>query len=295
MSVSTLLNKNNFKIYVNDITLKNFNLSSDGNYKLVFPPILPPDIGGNPNLSILAVDNIINDVITLKWLQPSENLPFDVINCNILNAQLEINCIGNTQLNYLECVSCNFRKTNGNNEKTSISISNAQIENINYILPISRPNNGQVLSCLNNGEMSWIDKDNSNFIPISYKRFSPDFELYDALPSRDVNFQFNGIIGEHYSCIFNALITKTNPTGNINVRSYIKKIGSVGIDLYSDVISPITNLNSNLTSTSFNLSFWCQITTTGNCIIKTNIETDITAGGTCQVTFLSMFITKCNI
>ena len=34
MSISTLLNKNNFKIYVNELNLKNLNLSSDGNYKI---------------------------------------------------------------------------------------------------------------------------------------------------------------------------------------------------------------------------------------------------------------------
>jgi len=154
MSVSTLFDKNDFHIYVNNITLKNLNLSGDGNYKLKFPEDLPIN---NLSLSILAVDTIDNNIITLKWLQPSESLPFDVINCNILNAQLEINCLGNTTLGYLDAEIVNARKIGGT-EVSGFLVSPLQVEtDIGYFLPPTRPTtNGQVLSSLINGTMSWV-------------------------------------------------------------------------------------------------------------------------------------------
>jgi hypothetical protein len=293
MSVSTLFDKNNFQIYVNNITLKNLNLSSDGNYKLKFPPVVPSGIAP---LSVLGVDTIVDDLITLKWLEPSESLPFDVINCNILNAQLEINCLGNTTLGYLDAEILNARKVGGT-EVSGFLVSPLQVEtDIGYFLPPTRPTtNGQVLSSLINGTMSWVDKDISNFQPKSYFIQLPDVTLNSTIPEQDLYFNFNLIDADFYTCIFGGRAVKINPTGTFNFRALATSTNSTNIGLQPFIVIPsngYVTLGGINQDCGINLNFWAQVTATGNNTIRCRLESDISGAGECLIQNISMLITK---
>lgn len=292
MSVSTLLNKNNFKIYVNELNLKNLNLSSDGNYKIKFPPIVPSGIAP---LSVLGVDTIDDDLITLKWLEPSESLPFDTINCRILNAEEEINCPeGITTLGYMECNICNIKKSGGT-EITGFLTSPSQTEpNIAYTLPPTRPSqDGQILSSQINGTMSWINRD--LLYPKSYLDTRADIELNSTTPNLDVIFPFNLQQGEYYTAILGARIFKQNPTGSISFRGYATNTGSNNVNLKPFMVLPTNNyqtFNSNSFDAGLNLPFWFETTGTGNNNIRVVLESDISAGGILIIQNLSVFITR---
>ena len=294
MSVSTLFNKNNFKIYVNEINLKNLNLSSEGNYKIKFPPIIP---NGTVPLSVLAVDNIVNNVITLKWLEPSESLPFDTINCRILNAEEEVNCNGVISTHALDTRECIIRSDDGlgtNNLRTSNTSGN----NLTYFLPQNYPSeNGQVLSSTTNGIMSWTNKD-INFEPRSYFIQLNDVTLISSNNTQDIYFTFNLQDADFYTAIFGARVVKINPTGSFRFRAYATNTGSTNIGL-QPFICHSSNDWKSYDSVSFeggiNLCFWFQVRQTGNNTIRCVLESDISAGGECLIQTPSMFITKCRV
>ena len=225
MSVSTLFNKNNFKVYVSEINLKDLNLSSDGNYKLKFPPVVPSGIAP---LSVLGVDTIVDDLITLKWLEPSESLPFDVINCNILNAQLEINCLGNTTLGYLDAEILNARKIGGT-EVSGFLVSPLQTENnIGYFLPPTRPTtNGQILSSLINGTMSWVTPS----IPPNLSGYRKKFI--------DINTLLTSASPTHFISYIPSFLLNIGTTYKITSTFSFRKEGGTTFSLYCRII-PIT-------------------------------------------------------
>jgi hypothetical protein len=292
MSIRTLLSKNNYKLYVDEITLKNLNLSSDGNYKLKFPEDLPIN---NLPLSIMAVDSIDNNIITLKWLQPSENMPFDVINCNVLNAQQEINCVGNTTLDYLESTSCNIKKVGGA-ELSGFLVSPLQTEsNINYFLPPNRPTtNGQVLSSQINGTLSWIDRDISNFIPKAYKQELLNITLDQDNPTEEIIFNFNLQQGEYYNGVLYGRATKTNPTGSFRFRASVNNTGSLGVIVKPNIALSTgwKTLNDDENDVGININFWIQATQTSVNVIRCELISDITAGGTLLINDISMVISR---
>lgn len=296
MSISTLFNTNNFKIYVNDITLKNLNLSSDGNYKIKFPSIVPT---GTASLSVLGVDTIDGNLITLKWLEPSESLPFDTINCNILNAEYEINSPeGIATIGDLVCDNLRIKKSGGA-EITRFLTSPLQIENnIAYVLPPSRPTeNGQVLSSQINGTMSWINNI-SNFIPRSYLVELPEVILNSTTPNENIDFTFNLIQGEIYTAIFNSRVVKLNPTGTFYFRALATNNASVNVNLNPFIAiqsGGFINLGTINQDCGININFWFEATATGNNKIRCQLESDITSGGECLIQQPTMIITKCNI
>lgn len=297
MSVSNLFSKNSYKIYVDDITLKNLNLSSDGNYKIKFPSNVPSGIA---SLSILAVDTIEGNLIILKWLEPSQTIPFDVINCNILNAQEEINCPeGITTLGYMECNICNIKKSNGS-EITGFLTSPLQTENnIAYFLPPSRPTqDGQVLSSQINGTMSWVNNNISNFIPRSYLVELPEVILNSTTPNQNIDFTFDLIQGEIYTAIFNSRVVKLNPTGTFYFRAVATNNGSVNVNLNPFIAiqsGGFINLGGVNQDSGININFWFVATATGNNRIRCQLESDISSGGECLIQQPTMIITKCNI
>jgi hypothetical protein len=146
-------------------------------YRIIFPATQPS--GG---LSVLGVSGVSFDEIFLEWLTPSESLPFDVINCNQLNAygkegvaitadddvnitngnlliangNLDVSN-GSTSLGYMEAQIVNARKSGGT-ETSGFLVSPSQVENnIGYFLPAERPiSNGQVLASQTDGTMSWV-------------------------------------------------------------------------------------------------------------------------------------------
>lgn len=289
MSVSTLLNKNNFKVYVNEINLKNLNLSSQGNYKLILPE--EPPIGAP--LSVLAVDNIDNDIITLKFLSPSESLPFDTINCRILNASEEVNSAGIMTSISLDTRNMIIRSDDAlstNNLKTS----DTQGSNLTYTLPENSPSqDGEILSSQTNGTMSWIPT--NNFIPQSFLDTRQDIELNQTTPNLDVYFPFNLQQGEYYTAILGARVIKTNPTGSISFRGYATNTASTNVNLKPFIVQPNNNYqtyNSSSFDGGLNLPFWFEATGTGNNIIRVVLESDISAGGILIIQNLSMFITR---
>ena len=98
MSVSNLLRKNNIELFLttskDGIKIRNINNNSNvqlqsnnsEKYKLVLPN---KPLGSN---SVLAVDTIVGDVINLKWIECTYVPPdFSTINCEILNANEEVN------------------------------------------------------------------------------------------------------------------------------------------------------------------------------------------------------------
>lgn len=112
-----------------------------------------------------------NQTVTTTWVSPEEagTVPPDltvdnliVNNTTILNEQET----GTTVVKG----SLNFQRP-GAIETSGFSCSSNQSElNIQYVLPDSRPTvNGQILSCLNNGTMSWINPYTAT-IPDGYYR-----------------------------------------------------------------------------------------------------------------------------
>lgn len=133
-------------------------------YKIIFPATQPT--GG---LSVLGVNTVSFDEITLEWLSPSESLPFDVINCNQLNAYGKngvaitanddvIVTNGDIKVSegYIETEYLRMRSYQST-ETTTIAVNPNQTEqSITYLLPPSRPSvNGQVLTGETAGFMNW--------------------------------------------------------------------------------------------------------------------------------------------
>lgn len=98
MSVDNLLNENDIELYLNTskegIRISNINnnnnvqLQSNSIDKYIL--VLPSEPSGSN--SVLAVDNIVDDVINLKWIDCNYIPPdFSTINCEILNANEEVN------------------------------------------------------------------------------------------------------------------------------------------------------------------------------------------------------------
>lgn len=288
MSVSNLFSKNSYKIYVDDITLKNLNLSSDGNYKIKFPAVVPSGIAP---LSVLGVDTIEEgNLIILKWLEPSQSLPFDVINCNILNADQEINCPeGITTLGYMECNICNIKKSGGT-EITGFLTSPLQTENnIAYFLPPSRPTeDGQVLSSQINGTMSWINFPTPPIVSLlAYRKkiININTELTSLNPIHTIPYIPNFVLnnGTTYKMTATFSFSKTAGT-TFSLYCRVKPITGCtiiteGMGTNATAIIDVSNSEPN-NSLNYQYTYWF-ICNTGPTTWEFEVESGAQAGGVC--------------
>jgi len=145
MSVSQLLVDNDLKIFVNTtdrgVNLNGTFLTSSGTPYRFILPINPPI---NPN-SVLAVSSIIDDNILTYWIDPTggPTLPIDIINCNTLNALLEVNT---AQLEINNLIS------SGSVQFITNSTTDTQ-----YVLPNDIPTQDSVLVSNNAGVLRWVN------------------------------------------------------------------------------------------------------------------------------------------
>jgi hypothetical protein len=171
-------------------------------YKIIFPATQPTDA-----LSVLGVNSISFDEITLQWLQPSESLPFDVLNVNQLNAYGK-NGVAITATDDVIVTNGDIKVSEGsieteylkirsyqNPEVTQLAVNPNQTESIiTYLLPPTRPSvNGQVLSSQTTGIMNWMTLPPPVPPQILSVYFYKEIVLNNELGSNSVMSELTGI------------------------------------------------------------------------------------------------------
>jgi hypothetical protein len=161
----------------------------DGKYTL----IMPEDPPQGP-LSVLGVKNVLpSTAFQLEWVQPSESVPIDTINCRILNASEEVNSAGIARTEYLEATELNVRKVNGN-EKTAFEVATGQIESvISYKLPPTRSITEKQILTQVNGEMTWETPPQVQPVPLGQLCFYNEEILNNTLPGDNQLSVFSAI------------------------------------------------------------------------------------------------------
>lgn len=311
MSISTMFDSNNFKIYCNDLTIRNLNLSSDGNYKIKFPSI----IGVGSTLSVLAIDNVIGDVITLKWLQPSENIPFDVINCRIINVEDEINCltglskINHIEGNIIECstitaqneINCLFSMSSqsidirdliirSDNGGSTIKLKTVDGSNGDYYLPTNYPSTtGQFLSSSTSGTMTWqpISQPPSVYTYLSEQNTF----LNSDIPSRDIVMVVQLDNNSIYNVFINYKVEKSNSGGEITLNSIYNVFNASGdainYNKYGGIYIPDNYECSNYSNFVINTNL-----DSGIRRVTITLNSSITAGGILQIRDITCVLVK---
>lgn len=191
MSISNLLSENTIELYlnVNENGLKISNIPNDttttlqsnslNNYTLVLPKK-----ADNVN-DILAVDFVNGENVFLKWVSTTGNipptLPFDTINCNILNANNEVNTNELTISSPFGSINTTFIQPEGDNETF----------NVKLFLP------KDAVSILNNDSVLYVDS--SVLVPgtpdtfelnLSYTKTLPEFNI-DLFTTSNLTFSNN--------------------------------------------------------------------------------------------------------
>lgn len=276
-------------------------------YKIIFPATQPS--GG---LSVLGVNSVSFDTITLDWLSPSESLPFDVINCNQLNANgkdgiaitadddVRINngnllvANGTTTLGYMEAEIVNARKSGGT-ETSGFLVSPAQVEtDIGYFLPATRPSSdGQVLSSLVNGTMSWLSP--SVIQPASVLLPIVDQTLNSTTPIVQYVLTASLQPNKTYQCRAYGTMLKTNSGGSFIV-SHSAVGASPGVLMIPTLALPGAERNVELRDsrprTCLDVGFIVQTQASGPFQVILNLDSDISAGGVCEVTEIYVLFTE---
>ena len=323
-------------------------------YRVVWPASAP-----TTGLQILGVSSVSLDEVTLEWLAPSTSLPFDIINCNQLNAvgsggvaitadanvvitgELLVNegnitvsnediivSNGNVRINTGQLIaqdatfvgdvvvtsgkfetvglpgevnSTTMNSTTNETRNMSIRSDNAvstnviktsdsQVVDVDYVLPTGKPaGDYRFLSSDVNGNMSWARP-----LTTVVLATNPNVFLNSTTPTITLPIIPGLQPNSTYQLVVYGTVLKTNTGGSftfdhsINLGANTTTIPTLALAT-GERLATLTD-----SSPQTSLGVMCLVNTdiTGPFSINLNLDTSISAGGTCTVSEINLVFTS---